>query len=176
MCIIIDTNTFKSVFDTTSSDHAEFAPVLDWILNGKGKIVYGGTKYKDELKEAHKFLKIFGQFNRSRKVVSIDDDTVDAYQSILEAKEKHKDFDDPHIVAICYISKCRLICTGDKRSFPFMARKDFYPNNSPRPKLYTKSKNADLLCDNLIAEICNPCVKLKKDEIENLRKTTANTV
>lgn len=173
MCIIIDTNTFNSVFDVTSPEHVQFAPVLEWIINGKGKIVYGGTKYKEELKQASKYLKIFGQFHRSRKVVTIDDASIDAYQKILEEKEKDKDFDDPHLVAICYISKCRIICTGDKRSFPFMARKDFYPNNSPRPKLYTKNKNADLLCDNLIAEICNPCVKLKKGEIEKLKENTA---
>lgn len=176
MCIIIDTNTFKSVFDQMSDDHKNFAPIFDWILNKKGKIVYGGTKYKSELKESYRFLKVFGQFARMRKVVEIDDHLIDAYQKELELLENHKDFDDPHLVAISYISKCRLICTNEKRALPYLSRKDFYPNNSPRPKIYTSSKNTNLLCDKYFADVCNPCIKLKKSESESLKNTTAQIV
>jgi hypothetical protein len=52
MCIIIDTNRFSSIFEEENSDHDEFKPILDWIIFGKGKIVYGGTKYKQELTRA----------------------------------------------------------------------------------------------------------------------------
>lgn len=176
MCIIIDTNTFKSVFDEESAKHDEFKPVYDWILEGEGKIVYGGTKYKEELKKVYRIVKVFGQFARMRKVIPIDDGEVDNYQKVLEELENHRDFDDPHLVSICYISKCRLVCTDEKRALPFIARKDFYPNNSPRPKIYTGKRNADLLCRKNMAEICMPCDKLKKVESEELRKTTANIV
>ena len=57
-----------------------------------------------------------------------------------------------------------------------LARKDFYPNNSPRPKIYTGKRNSDLLCRKNMAEICMPCDKLNKVESEELRKTTANIV
>jgi len=170
MCIIVDTNTFSSVFDKTSLNHSEFAPVLEWVIEGEGKIVFGGTKYKAELKEAKKFLRFIGQLNRSRKVVQLEDSQIDAYQIILEAKETHKDFDDPHLVAISYISKCRLICSLDKRAYPFLSRKDFYPNNSPRPSIYSSKKNAVLLCRKYIAEICKPCTILNKAEIAILKK------
>lgn len=65
MCIIVDTNTFGPVFDSNNEKHAEFKPVLDWVLHGKGKFVIGGSKYMAELKKAKKFLKVFGVLNVS---------------------------------------------------------------------------------------------------------------
>jgi predicted nucleic acid-binding protein len=162
MCIIIDTNTFASVFNPESEHHGEFEPVFDWIINRKGKIVYGGSTYKAELSKGYRYLKLFGSFSKARKVVHIDDDLVDQYEEKLTDKVKHRDFDDPHLVAIAYISKCRLICTNEKRAIPFLGRKEFYPKNSPRPKIYSKRSNANLLCDKYFAEVCNPCVKLNK--------------
>jgi predicted nucleic acid-binding protein len=164
MCVIIDTNVFSSVFNKSSVAHGEFAPVLDWIVNGKGKIVYGGSKYKEELRRAGKYLKIIGQFNRSRKVVNINDNPIDKHQAHVEGILKHRDFDDPHLVAICFVSKCEIVCTKDERASPFLARKEFYPNNSPRPKLYTGKRNAGLLCDRYMANVCLPCIKLTKEE------------
>ncbi len=49
MCIIIDVNALNEVFNTDSVNHLEFKPVRDWIIEGKGKVLYGGTKYRDEL-------------------------------------------------------------------------------------------------------------------------------
>jgi len=170
MCIIIDTNTFSSVFDKDSLQHKEFSPVLSWLIEGEGKIVFGGTKYIGELKLAKKYLRFIGQLNRARKVVQLENKPIDEYQSVLEAIEKHKDFDDPHLVAISYISKCRLICSLDKRAFPFLSRKDFYPNNSPRPSIYCSKKNSNLLCRRYFADICNPCIKLNKEAISILKK------
>ncbi len=37
MCIIIDTNVLADVFNSESKLHMEFAPVVEWILKGKGK-------------------------------------------------------------------------------------------------------------------------------------------
>jgi len=169
MCIIIDTNTFSSVFDRTSGDHHNFSPVLNWIIEGEGKIIYGGSKYKLELRTAAKFLKLFGQLKRSRKVIEVDEAEVDKYQADLEIIERHKDFDDSHLVAICYVSKCRLICSVDKRAFRFLTRKDFYPQNSPRPSIYSGNKNSDLLCRKYFAPICEPCERLNKENARLLR-------
>ena len=44
MCIIVDTNCFAPVFDRKSEKHNQFAPVLEWIISGKGKLIYGGSK------------------------------------------------------------------------------------------------------------------------------------
>lgn len=49
MPIIIDINCLGSVFDSRSKKHGDFKPVFDWITNGKGKLVYGGSTFKREL-------------------------------------------------------------------------------------------------------------------------------
>lgn len=171
MCVIIDTNTFASVFNPEAQDHKEFQPVYDWIINKKGKIVFGGSKYKEELSKGYRYLKLFGHFSRARKTVEIDQAEVDKYQEILINKIQHRDFDDPHLVAIAYISKCRVICTNEKRAIPYLTLKNFYPNNSPRPKIYTQYSNKTLLCDRYYADICKPCIKLNKVEALRINQT-----
>ena len=162
MCIVIDTNTFAAVFDRESQNHNDFRPVLDWIVYGNGKIVYGGTKYKEELRRARKFLGIISQLSKVSKVKEIPEAAVDARQREVESMVVHPDFDDPHLVAIIGVSGCRLICTGDFRAYRFLKSKSFYPKHVERPKIYRNAANQDLLCDDNIAEICRPCIKLNK--------------
>lgn len=168
MCLIIDTNTFGCVFSKDNKDHSEFSPILKWIIEGNGKIVFGGSKYREELKLVSKYLKIIGNFNRIGKVKILQDIEIDKHEVVVKGIEQHKDFDDPHLVAIAYISKCQIICSKDKRAYPFLNDKRFYPNNSPRPKIYSGKQNANLLCDQNIANICLPCLKLTKAEAKSV--------
>ena len=156
MCIVIDTNTFSSVFDESSSLHSEFRPVFEWIYRRKGKVVYGGTKYRNELRKATKFLRLFGEFKKVNKVVEIEHEAVDREQERLEAECQHPDFDDAHLIAIVILSGCLLICTSDRKAHPFIKNADFYPRHVKRPKIYSKKSNADLLCDRNIASCCLP--------------------
>jgi hypothetical protein len=57
MCIVIDTNTFSSVFNENSQKFKEFEPVNHWILKGNGFLIYGGRTYKNELKKAYTISK-----------------------------------------------------------------------------------------------------------------------
>ncbi|PWN63289.1 hypothetical protein [Chryseobacterium oncorhynchi] len=175
MCIIIDTNTLASVFDRESENHDSFAPVYNWIFTDKGKIVFGGTKYKAELKKSFRYLKLFGQLSRIRKTIEIDDDLVDNYQKELERKVVHRDFDDPHLVAILHISKCKLICTNEKRAVPYITNKDFYDKGF-MPKIYSRKSNSSLLNNNNIANICQPCIKLNKQTVETFEKIIKETI
>lgn len=154
MCIIIDTNTFSSIFDSKSAEHIEFRPVLNWIKNGKGKIVYGGTKYRNELRKAQKYLGIFNELKKARKIVEIPNEQVDSEQIRIEDLITHRDFDDPHLIAIVSASRCKLICTKDKRAHPFIKETSLYPESGMRPKIYSSSINSDLLCDLNIAGCC----------------------
>ena len=158
MCIVIDTCTFASVFDSSSDKHSNFVPVLNWVRNGKGKIVYGGTKYKRELKLANKYFKILVEFKKTNKIVEIDDEQVDLEQQVLEDLLSHRDFDDAHLVSIIIVSGCKLICSEDKRAFPFLQNKDLYPKNINTPKIYSGRKsNRALLNDKNITSICKGC-------------------
>jgi hypothetical protein len=155
MCIIIDINTLSCVFDNSCSEHPEFKPVKNWIIDGEGFVVYGGKKYIDELKITKKYLAVFIELKKKRKVIEIDSSIVDTYQKIIESKIQHRDFDDPHIVAIISASKCRLVCSKDLRSFPFLKRKELYPKGVKTPMIYSKQKNINLLCSQNIVPLLN---------------------
>lgn len=145
MCIVIDINVLAAVFDSSVSNHNEFKPVLDWIMRGKGKIVYGGRKYKQELKGASKYFSILSELQRKGKVHIIDDNAVDTEQLRVTSISSHPDFDDPHIVAIFCVSRCMLFCSQDRRSFPYIKNKSFYPVGRKPPKIYRSSRNINLL-------------------------------
>lgn len=154
MCIIIDTNVFGDVFNKESKSYLEFEPVINWISHGKGKIVYGGTKYKNELGCAKKYLKILVEFEKMNKVVRVDDEKVDAREREIKKEHRHGDFNDEHIIAIVIVSGCLLVCTKDSSALPFIKDPLFYPKHCKRPKIYSGKHNKKLLADCNIAPIC----------------------
>jgi len=166
MCLVIDMNTIPSVFNSSSESHQDYKPVLDWIINGKGKMVCGGSKYWEEFRGISKYLKFFNQLNKAGKVVKIDDALVDAKMNELMRICNDKDFDDPHIAALLIVSGCQVLCSEDKRSYPYIKRKEWYPDGKSPPKIYQRTalKNASsILSDANMAAICMPCLKLKKE-------------
>lgn len=178
MCIVIDTNTWASVIDTTSTNHLEFKPVHDWILGegGKGKIVYGGTTYINET--PLKYRKLLRYFTDIGKAKGISLDEVDFHEAELKQKIQHPDFDDPHIVAIIIVSKCKLICSNDLKAIPFFKDKDrlLYPKHFAIPKIYQSNSNKDLLIDKNIAKICFPCLKTSKTDSKKISNSIQKIV
>jgi predicted nucleic acid-binding protein len=153
MCIIIDTNTLSKVFKSSDKEHLKFKPVLDWILSGNGKIIVGGTKFDEEIFEKISwFRKLFIILKDLNKVVIIDLKKVDAYQALVEKKRKHRDFDDPHLIALLATSNCRVLCTGDSRAFPFIRDRDLYPKRKTPPAIYSNEKNSNLLCNKILLD------------------------
>ena len=167
MCIVVDACTFASVFKEHSKDHSSFRPVLIWIIKGKGKLVYGGTTYKNELRQAHTYLKLFTQLDKAGKIKQIDDIKVDNFQKEIETNVGSP-INDVHLIAIIGISGCRLICTIDKKAInPYLKCSDLYPPGVHRPKIFTGNKNNDrLLCDSNIAPVCNPVNKGSRELCE----------
>lgn len=147
MPIIIDTNCIANVFEQNSARHSEFSDVLKWIRSGKGIMVYGGTKYINELKKTPKYLKIIKLLKESNKVFEGDMDKIDKYQCFVESLSDDSDFDDPHLVAISVVTNCLLICSEDRRSIKHVKDKKYYPKNSKVPSYYTSSNNSNLLSD-----------------------------
>lgn len=154
MCIIIDTNALGDVFNKESLFHHEFEPVKNWILHGKGKIVYGGSKYKNELKSAGKYLKLLVEFSKMNKVVRINDEKVDERENEIKKNNRHCNFNDEHLIAIVIGSGCMLICTKDSSAVPFIKDSLYYPKSCKRPKIYSGKRNKNLLTDCNIAPIC----------------------
>lgn len=174
MCVIIDKNTFEPVFRVESENHADFEPLYKWISEGFGKIVYGGSKYKEELRQSSRYLKIFKHFNTARRVIKISDEEVDKIEKKIskELEENikpnisnydfEKKFNDPHIISIVIVSKCRIVCTKDEGLSYFLKMSQFYPQGIAIPKIYRNKSNRNMLNNNNIAEICKPCIKVRK--------------
>lgn len=162
MCIVIDTNCFTNVFVSSSEKHSEFQPVYDWVTKGKGRVVYGGTKYKKELERARKFVSIFTELSRKNKLVKVSDNKVDEWEEqikqMLEANGKDhindERYNDAHLIAIFSVSGCRLLCSEDKKSFPFLNEKQYYLKPKKPPSFYTSNRNANLLCDQYMGPCC----------------------
>src|SRR5215212_7875636 len=106
MCLIIDTCCLARVFDRKNSEHAPFAPILDWITVGKGRIIYGGTKYMKELSEARKFLGMVTELSRAGRAISLPQQEVDDFAAAAKSREPDSRFNDEHIVALVVASRC----------------------------------------------------------------------
>ncbi|SDE55532.1 hypothetical protein SAMN05216464_107149 [Mucilaginibacter pineti] len=160
MCIVIDTNVLGPVFNKKDAYHLNFEPVLDWIFNGQGKIVYGGSKY---LSEITKYGKLFGLLNSINKAVYIENGIVDDLTQKASEKIVHKDFDDQHLIGLLLASGCKLICTNDERAFPFIQHRLFF-KSSKEPKIYHTKRNSKLLNPKYIAECCGHCRPSSNDQ------------
>ena len=157
MCIVIDLNKISSVLNPQASDHHEFRPILDWIDKHNTKIVYGGSQYKRELRRARKYFAILSEMKRAGTAQEIDEDNVNRVQEEISQTVQHSSFNDQAIVAIVIVSHCRLICSSDQRSFPFLRLKSLYPKHIKRPSIYTSRRNIALLYHKNILGRCGPC-------------------
>jgi hypothetical protein len=167
MCIVIDTNLFSSICNIDSHDHGDFKPVLEWVLNSKAKILYGGSTYESEVKKHSKFRRLLFEFEHKGKAQNIIKEYVNNVEEFLKPKFIRVDFDDHHIIAILLVSGCKLLCSKDsglvdllKSSYKSQSIKNIkkqfnYINTTVRPKIYKSTKNADLLCDRNIVVCTN---------------------
>ncbi|KJR42529.1 hypothetical protein MCHI_001578 [Candidatus Magnetoovum chiemensis] len=154
MCIVIDINALSGVFEKGSTNFKDFEPIRKWVLKGKGFIVYGGTKYKEELKKASKYLKLLSELKK-RKLVEVDGQLVDDNEQMANDLANDPHLDDAHIIAIFRVSECRLFCSLDKRADTFVKKEKLYPKGQKPPSIYKSRKNSNLLCDKYIVEIKN---------------------
>lgn len=173
MCVVIDMNVFGSVFNPDDDKHIFFEPVKSWVINGKAKIVMGGTKYYEELEKLAKYRKLILALKRAGKVYDVPDtNSIDKKSDELAQAINHRDFDDPHIVALLIISGCPVICSNDERAFPFFQKREWYPKGQSIPKVYCERSYAcrdEILNDSNLMEKLKPLEKLNKKAIETLR-------
>lgn len=170
MAIIIDANCIANVFSKKSANHEEFKPVLNWILLGKGLMIYGGSQYKKELAKTSKYLPIIRLLKDVGKAIEGCKEDIDKYQEKVEQLRDNMDFDDPHLPAIVVVTKCKIICSEDTRSIPYVQNGKYYPKSFTTPVYYTSSKNKDLLTDKYVDNSLKPLCKLNKFESERITK------
>jgi hypothetical protein len=156
MCLVIDTCCLAMVFDGKNKKHSQFTPVLKWI-NGKGCMIYGGSKYNAELARASRFLPIIAELHRGRHAIQISNTKVDPIAAALKRKHPEPEFDDEHIAALVIASKCCGVCTNDDSAIAYLKRPDLFSSYSgvERPKIYKgHPSHRELCCNKHIVRVC----------------------
>jgi len=157
MCMLIDANLIPVVFSSRNSRHAEYKCLLEWFLYGKPKIVIGGYFFTKEIAISLKsYLPLFTEFSKLNKVHKIDDAAIQQLTEEINSSENNPDFDDPHLLALLVLSKAKLYCSEDERSYRFVKDKKFYPDGCNPPKILTFAHHSsclDLLSDENICGI-----------------------
>lgn len=154
MCIVVDPPLFIALFKSDDAEHEKFKPVLEWVIKGPGKFVTGGSQYKKELSRISSILGVLTELKKKGKIVSVEEKVVNLDVEKIKKIEPSIDFDDPHLVALVRLTSCKLICTRDARSFRYLRSTKLYDRLSSRPKIYTRARNASLLCPKNIANCC----------------------
>lgn len=150
MCLVIDANVFRLVFGKDK----RFDPIREWI-NGRGRMIYGGTKYNKELKKWG-MLPLIKELETGRKTVHIPNGTVDAIAASLKEKFPEAAFDDEHIVALVIASRCRVVCTDDRTAMAYLRRPDVFTDYAvPRPNIFRGHRShLRMCCDQNIVPAC----------------------
>ncbi|HEV2521519.1 MAG TPA: hypothetical protein VGT24_03985 [Candidatus Acidoferrales bacterium] len=144
---MIDICCLGMVFDGRNKKHPQFTPVLEWI-NAGGYMIYGGTKYNEELRRIPKYLPYIAELSKKRRTIRIESDVVDRIATNLKEKIADPDFDDEHLVALVIASRCCVVCTDDNGAISFLRRSDLFKGyiGANRPKIYRGRKSHGRLC------------------------------
>jgi hypothetical protein len=145
MCIVIDINTLAMVFSTDNSRHSDFCLIKNWIEERNGYVVYGGTKYKAELAQTGRYMRLLRLMRDAGQAITICDAAVDKIEQMVREKTDGTGCDDQHIIALLGAARCGLLCSTDARSFEFVKNRSLYPKGAPVVKIYTSAKNKRLL-------------------------------
>jgi len=166
MCIVIDADVFSSIVNREASAHSEFEPLIKWISFGKGKVVYGGSEYKKQIKKHSGFRDWLDQLEKLGKTVRINEKDVDSTEEYLKDNFVRSEYDDHHIVAIVIVSGCKLICSSDagchslidtcyKQEMRKLIKRNCLCGENPSPpKIYKNKEHKTLLRDSNIAKCC----------------------
>ena len=148
MCLIIDANIFGEFFT-----QADFAPAYDWIRNGPGKVITGGTSYDNELKRSERTLALIVNLAKISRTIHLPDLEVDqAEEFIVNNIGLHSN--DPHIIAMVVVSKCCIVCTKDVPLTDDFADNFRAKFGVRRPRVYKRKEHKTLLCNKNIANVC----------------------
>jgi hypothetical protein len=133
-CIIIDANC-GGEFNPVAKDAA---PILKWLLCGKGVAISGGKLKKELLgcsfKELYQTLVLAG------RLFEVDSKRIESEILSIEGKLTSN---DAHVIAIARLSDCRLLFSRDKGLQTDFKKKSLIDH--PRGKVYSLHTHARLL-------------------------------
>lgn len=145
MCVLVDINCLPQFFDINHGDHADFAPLNKWVFGKDGFLVYGGKKYKSELKRCRRYLKIILELQRSGRVCELPENLVDCEERRITKIHSSASANDQHLVAIAIVAKLRVVCTLDGGAKQLLRMRVLYPKSVRRPSIYCRKRHSNLL-------------------------------
>jgi predicted nucleic acid-binding protein len=152
MHIIVDTNVIDIVFNIDHKNFNNFEPVYKCIVDCRGIMYYGGSKFKKELgtKLDIKYNKLFKELRNVGRLRELNEVKVNNCEKKLKKIEPCKNFDDEHIIACIILSQCEVVVTNDKRSDKYIKdeKKQFYMSRSMKPKIYRYRNQHERLLKN----------------------------
>lgn len=151
MCAVIDACCLAKVFDPQNREHDRYEPLWQWISSGRGRMIYGGTKYLLQLSRVRRVVRIVNELQRKGRVKIVSQSEVDAVAEKTRQKVDDHSFDDEHLVGIVIVSRCHVICTDDESAMPFLKRTDLYSDYGMKhPSIYNRSSHDHMCCDSNI--------------------------
>lgn len=137
MCIIIDANVASKL----SPCSADAKPVVEWLMFGRGKLVYGG-KNADELLEVASARRFIAELYRAGRAVLIDEAKIKKSERDVSARGICYS-NDIHVIALAIASGARLLYSHDAALHADFKNKDLIDN--PRGSIYQNVAHARLL-------------------------------
>lgn len=153
MCIVVDANTWGYVFQENNKKHSDYLPVFRWITKGPGFVVYGGSKYREELKNASKYYGIFLELKKKGRAKEVNPNLVDKHEADVRRAAGTPKCHDAHLIAIFRVSGCRLLCSDDRRSDTYIKNRKYYLAGQRPPSIYRSNVHQHLLNDRNIVQI-----------------------
>jgi hypothetical protein len=119
-------------------------------------MIYGGTKYSEELRKLSVIFALVGELERKGRTVVLPGAEVDRIAAELKVQFPENAFNDEHIVAIVIASRCRVVCTLDRGAMSYLrSNAVFTPYKVKRPSIYSGSTaHHKLCCDKHVVEVC----------------------
>ena len=115
------------------------------------------TTEETELQKSYRYVRLFRELKSAYRAVEIQQNMVDAREAELVISINDKACDDHHIIAILCVSGCKLLCSGDKRSFKFVKDGQNYDSGHHRPRIYQRAEHKSLLCNENVVRLRNTC-------------------
>jgi hypothetical protein len=130
---------------------------MQWVNSQKGAcFVYGGKKYKTEMRNMVKYLDLIDELKKLENLLRLKRTWWIEDAARLKGICNDTAFNDEHIVAILNVSGCKLVCTKDTSAMSYIKTKDFY-SDKKRPQIYSGARSKNVLKSIYIVELKNKC-------------------
>ena len=138
MPLILDANQMSNCLNKTP----ESIPIIIALSSRKVTIVFGGTKILAEYSRNHLFLALVNELFKAGVARKLDDNLVNQQERVFIQTGAILS-DDPHILAVAFVGKSRLLFTEDQALMHDFKSKSML--DKPRGRIYNLADSAKLL-------------------------------